>query len=233
MKLLKILTVLLLLVNLCLLPFATGRVAVDAANGESARMSAQIAPERIRLVFPSQAQHEAPASPAPAIVPSMAAIAPPSPLEPAPPHCRLVSHLSRAQTDALLQAARALEGVQASEQAAVEARSWWVNIPPLPNRQAAERKLAELKALGIKEVALMPDSDPNRNAISLGLFKNEAAAREVLDALVGRGLRNARITVREGGANLFDVRLKANPERLDQLWHALPPELGAVQPTPC
>lgn len=233
MKLLKILTVVLLLVNLCLLPFATGRVAGGAALGESARMSAQIAPERIRLLPPSQVPRETSASPAPAIVPSMAAIAPSSPAESESAQCRLVSHLSRAQTDALLQAARALEGVQASEQAALEARSWWVNIPPFPNRQAAERKLAELKALGIKEVALMPESDPNRNAISLGLFKNEAAAREVLDALVVRGLRNARITVRDGAATLFDVRLRASPELLDQLWRALPPEVGALSPTPC
>jgi hypothetical protein len=80
---------------------------------------------------------------------------------------------------------------------------WWVYIPPLPNRQAAVAKLGELRALGLtdSDFSLMEEEGPYRNAVSLGLFSTEEAARSRLQALAARGVRSATVGSRPGGKN--------------------------------
>jgi hypothetical protein len=54
-----------------------------------------------------------------------------------------------------------------------------------------------LKALGVEEFYAVPDNGPWRNAISLGLFKNEDAAKAELERLRQHGVRSATIVRRE------------------------------------
>ncbi|QGZ41129.1 sporulation related protein [Pseudoduganella flava] len=77
-----------------------------------------------------------------------------------------------------------------------EVSSYIVNIPPLASREAANRKAAELRAKGIENLYVIPDNQPLRLAISLGVFKQEAAAQAQLAALVKQGVTGARITPR-------------------------------------
>jgi hypothetical protein len=73
--------------------------------------------------------------------------------------------------------------------------SYWVFLPPAANRAAADQRLAELKASGIKDLSVI-DSGPQRNAISLGVFRGEEAARNRLASLQAQGLANARLEPR-------------------------------------
>jgi hypothetical protein len=123
-------------------------------------------------------------------------------------------------------AARILErqlAVQVSESEQTATTSWWVHMPGLQTRQLAERKQAELRALGVREMSLMPEpGDPEKLAISLGLFKTEAAAKDLLASLVTKGVRNARIVPRDGPAGRFRVELRGSASSLAALLDEAP-----------
>jgi hypothetical protein len=74
---------------------------------------------------------------------------------------------------------------------------FWVYIPPLDSRTEVERKIAELRKLGIEEYYAVESQGPMRNAISLGIFKTEEAASAYLERLREKGVRSARAGSRE------------------------------------
>jgi hypothetical protein len=77
-----------------------------------------------------------------------------------------------------------------------EVSSYVVNIPPSPNREIANRKAAELKARGVTNFYIVPDGQPMSLAISLGVFRQEAAAQTQLAAFAKEGITGVRITPR-------------------------------------
>jgi len=74
---------------------------------------------------------------------------------------------------------------------------YWVHMPPQKTKADVERKVGELKALGVNEFYVVTEAGQWRNAISLGLFKREPAASAELERLRERGVRSAIITRRE------------------------------------
>ncbi len=70
---------------------------------------------------------------------------------------------------------------------------YWVYMSPLRNRAAVNRKIAELKALGVSEYFVVQGSGIWQNAISLGVFKTRDAAQNFLHVLNGKGVRTARV----------------------------------------
>ncbi len=68
---------------------------------------------------------------------------------------------------------------------------WWVFIPPQASHDAAARKVAELRQLGIADTFLVQERGEWENAISLGIFRNEDGAKRFLDLLRGKGVRTA------------------------------------------
>ena len=78
------------------------------------------------------------------------------------------------------------------------AASWWVFMPPQPNKAEADKKAAELKRFGVPEFFIVQDAGPNRFAISLGIFSSEEAASERLEALRAKGVKSAKLGRRDG-----------------------------------
>lgn len=72
-------------------------------------------------------------------------------------------------------------------------RGYWVYFPPLRNRAAVNRKISELKALGITDYFVVQGSAHWQNAISLGIFKTKEAAQNYLHGLHGRGIHTAQV----------------------------------------
>jgi len=66
---------------------------------------------------------------------------------------------------------------------------YWVFVPPAKDHRTAEQ-VAQLKRLGVNDVSVRPERD---NAISLGVFSSEDAARRFLDQLRGKGVQDAEI----------------------------------------
>ena len=74
---------------------------------------------------------------------------------------------------------------------------WWVFIGPRGTRQDAQKKAAELKGLGVDDYFILQDEGPMRFALSLGVFKTEAAAANRLEALRAKGIKTAQLGARE------------------------------------
>ncbi len=88
-------------------------------------------------------------------------------------------------------------GARLTQRRSDETAGWWVFIAPQPNRAAAMKKAAELKALGIEDFFVLPDEGKLRWAVSLGVFSSEEAARSRLEALRVKGVRSAQSGERE------------------------------------
>lgn len=77
-----------------------------------------------------------------------------------------------------------------SEQDQQKITFYWVYIPQQASLTAARSKIEELKILGVKESFIMQEAD-YKNAISLGVFHEEAAADKFLEALKTKGVISA------------------------------------------
>lgn len=71
-----------------------------------------------------------------------------------------------------------------------EAIRYWVYIPPLLSQEAAQAKADEIRQLGIEETFIIQEPQW-RNAISLGVFRDEGLATRFLEDLRGRGVKSA------------------------------------------
>jgi hypothetical protein len=206
---------LLLLINIALWPFASGMLALGGDGAEPLRLTSQIDPERIRIL---PVEGGAP-SPVAAVAPTVGGEPPTPDAEAAPAAvCRVLAGFTREQADQFIARVReAYPTMQLAESEQPGSLSWWVHIPDLATRQLADRKQAELRALGVREMALMPDADGQKFSISLGLFKTEAAAKELMSSLNGRGVRSARIAMREGRAGRLLIELRGGDTELAAL----------------
>ena len=74
---------------------------------------------------------------------------------------------------------------------------YWVFVPPLRSQAAMERKIAELRKLGVEEYFPMLDQGRWRYAISLGVFRSEEGASRYLAQLRQMGVRSATVGERE------------------------------------
>lgn len=90
--------------------------------------------------------------------------------------------------------------------------SWLVNIPPQGGKDAAERKSAELRNLGISDFYVLQGDSPLKWAISLGVFKTESGAQARLAQLNKQGVRTARITPRGPQTTVYSYRFRDIPE---------------------
>jgi hypothetical protein len=83
----------------------------------------------------------------------------------------------------------------------------WVIFPPLPSREAAIAKLAGLSAAGIQD-AFVVKSGAWDNALSLGLYAREEAARRRVREVEDKGVLGVRIEpqAKQGSGYYFVVR---------------------------
>jgi hypothetical protein len=79
---------------------------------------------------------------------------------------------------------------------AQDVTSWLVHIPPQGSKEAADRKAAELRNLGVENFYIMQGDSPLKYAISLGVFKTESGAQALLAQLGKQGVHTARIAPR-------------------------------------
>jgi hypothetical protein len=103
-------------------------------------------------------------------------------------------------------------GAKLTQRRQEDVAGFWVYIAPLASRQAATQKAVELKRLGVEEYFVVPDDPKWRNAISLGVFKTEEAAKARLNAARAKGVKSAAIGKRDAqlSKTYFQVH-DANP----------------------
>ena len=87
-------------------------------------------------------------------------------------------------------------GDRLTERRVEEITRHWVFIAPARDRRTAEATMARLRTQNVSEMSIRPD-----NAISLGVFSTEEAARRFLSSLEAKGVRGA-----EAGAFVKELR---------------------------
>lgn len=175
----RLLVVLLILANLAF--FAHSRLE-RMNEGEPGRMSNVLQPEKIKLLLPSQV-----AALGPAKVAQLNNV------------CLEWGAFSDSERPLALTALDSLQlGKQLSQRRLDGAPSFWVFMPALPTRQAADKKVGELRALGLTDYYVLNDG-PQKNAISLGIFKTEEAANSYHQSIRSRGVNSARVGPRAQG----------------------------------
>lgn len=169
----KIVVVLLVFANLGML----GLIWLDSlGSGERVRLARQVQPEKITLLSPQQV-----AALGPSKVSTLANV------------CVEFGPLSDADKTLALGSLEPLDLTRLLTQKKVEVvTNYWVFLPPAATRAAADRRLAELRTEGIKDL-LVIDSGPQRFAISLGAFQTEAQAQARVDALLAQGVKGAKL----------------------------------------
>lgn len=171
----RLLFLLLLLANIA---FAA-LIQLGAGTGNNAQIAQQqIHPEKIRLVPPRRA-----AAPAEKVASKLAA---------GMGACvEWGAFAGNEMTRAVAALAKLELGDKLSQRSIEELPGFWVYIPPLKSRQDADKKISELKTLGVTDYFLVQDNSKWRNAISLGIFKTEEAANNRLQSLKDKGVRSA------------------------------------------
>jgi len=168
----KLLVALLILANIAL--FGFGELA-RMSESESNRLQRQLAPDKIKLLTPQQVA---------ALGPAKAAQL--------PNVCLEWGAFTEPEKTAALAALEPLQlGRQMSQRRVESTTAFWVYVPPLASKPAAEKRVAELRNLGLKEFFIVNDG-PQRNAISLGVFKTEEGANKFLDSVREKGVTTAK-----------------------------------------
>ena len=197
----KALVFLLVLGNLLFLAFA-GWYFGGPDNPDAARVGQQLAPERVHIVGYGQTP------PAKEEVEKLVAEAPPPP-EPEE-LCLVWEHLPADEADRLASTlAEKLAGIRVERRAVpVEGAGWWVMVPPLANKTEADKKVGELKELGINDLFVVRDAGSYQFAISLGVFSTEKGGQEHLGRLKAKGVKSAKLIRRPGKETQFAVEAR-------------------------
>jgi hypothetical protein len=214
---LRIAFFLLLLVNAGF--FAWSYFGTGSASSETQLIDQQVNPQAIRLLSAEQvaalaaertkqtAEHARPAPPSKTTV----------------AECLELGPFNLAD---VLRVEQALEplglGARLAQRRTDEVASYWVFMPPQGSRQAANRKSAELRKLGVEDFFILQEDHNLKFAISLGVFKTEDAAKARLGDLRAKGVRSAQVGSRETTVQKVHFIVRDVPD-------ALTPKLNDVR----
>lgn len=186
---------------------------VTSDEHEPERLQRQIGTDKLVLLTAQQAQETQAAA-------TVAADAAPATPDPAPADtpapaaalvCTEVANLREADARKFeARVARFDLGTRQtrSEVASTDFTSYIVFIPPQGSKEAAERKAAELKGLDVTNFFIMNADSPMKWAISLGVFKTEAAAQTELANLNKQGVHTAKVAGRSGAGTRITYQFR-------------------------
>ena len=182
----RTIVLLLLLANITLF----GYTRLDTVGtGEAARLAQQVNPDRIKLLTPQQV-----ATLGPAKIAALADV------------CIEWGTFGDADRARALAEIEPLGLGRLLTQKKVDTTlAYWVYLPKFANKTAADKRVAELNAAGLKDVAVV-DSGPQRFAISLGAFRAEDTANAYVQALDKEGRRERQGHVASAGARADAAR---------------------------
>lgn len=229
--------------------FYAWRLNAGPAEGhEPERLQQQIAPEKLTLILPKKPQtapaagaEPAPDTPPPSSesanvsnvsnVPNVSdapapATAPPAQKADADRPPLLCKSFGGFTPEAAKSAQLAINNSSPHTQVVLipvrDASSFWVHIPPQKNKSGAEKKVSELKELGVDDSFIISDKGPSQWAVSLGLFRSRETAENYLQKLNKQGVRSARIEER-GNSETVRVEVSAPAEALGVLAREIKP----------
>ena len=212
--------------------FAWWRYGGPSEAADPAPLTRQIDPEKLKVVAPKDL-------PPPSAPKPVAAIKPTEPPPPPPVALKCLEWGSFTLTDAS-RAEKTLEplalGTRLAQRRTEETAGWWVFIPAqkVPNqRQAALRKAAELRNLGVEDYFIVQEEGQHRWALSLGVFRTEDAARARLGVLRAQGVRTAVVGARETVVPKVWLQVKGVDPALEAKIKELTVQVESTELRPC
>lgn len=171
----RIIVLLLLFANITLFAYTK----LDSSSGEGVRLTQQVQPAKIRLLSPADV-----AGLGPSKVAALYDV------------CVEFGPLSDGERGRALVELEPLALGRVLSQKRVDADgSYWVNMSPFPSRAAADKRMGELRAQGVRDSAVV-DVGKGQSAISLGVFRNESAAAAHAEVLSKLGVELAKVEPR-------------------------------------
>ncbi len=216
MNLPRLIFFLLLLANLMFFAWSHGYFGIAEEGREPQRLTSQLAPEKLRILS---------REPAPSAS-GWATTATPADNNPAADAatttaCRLVNDLSIEEAQQLqLKATEKLPDLKTQLKPIEIPPGYWTFIPPQPTQVFVDKKMAELKKLNIPNFAdFQPilEEGPDKFAISLGMFDEEAAANAHLKNLAKYGVRSAKLQLRSRAAEKAQIEFQGPPHAIQRL----------------
>ncbi len=186
---------LLLLANVAFAAYAYWSLTQSGSDRTNS-LAQQIDPDKIRIVSAEEAARIAASRRAPA-----------------GPACVEWGAFASIEVSKAAEAVEALvPGLRTRERRTEEAARWWVVVPPLGSRAAANARVAEIRKLGVEDLYLIDDDAGGlRNGISLGLFRSEEGAKARADALEKRGVKGTKVVAREATSRVW-LQVRDPPE---------------------
>jgi hypothetical protein len=86
--------------------------------------------------------------------------------------------------------------------------SWWVYLPPQGSKASADKKLSELKRLGVGDYFTIQDEGRYHFAISLGVFSSKDGAQKRLEEVRAKGVRTALAGERQTAATKVVMQIR-------------------------
>ncbi len=199
---------LLILLNLAFLVWSAGYLGTQDSGREPERLSQQISPEKIRIVAETSAtsaKYEA------------------EPLA----GCRLVSNLGGDDAALLEKSLTSSAGVTTKVLAGTPVNTYWVLIPSLATRPIADKKLAEIRKLGVDDAKIVENETLGPVIISLGIFSTDKLAQDYLAAMNKKGVRSAQVEIRQRPSHKVALEVRGAAEQLQRLPEMLTPYPGS------
>jgi len=191
----KALLLILLLANLGFYAYSQGYFAAGLEAADEAQRSPLNA-EKIRVLTAAQV----------AALPK---------LKPLPKTAACMEWGSFSAADAA-RAGQALQGLalgdRLTERSVDEPATWWVFFPTQGSKAAGDRKLVELKRLGIEDFFMIQDEGKWRYAISLGVFSSQEGAKKHLEALRAKGVKTAQAAERQPASRKIVIQIRDGGE---------------------
>jgi len=107
----------------------------------------------------------------------------------------------------------------------------WVYLSPLPTRDAAGQRAAELREMGIRDVYVVA-SPEFRNAISLGVYSQSESVERRLEQLSAHDL-DVQVRTRYGTRERFRLVVQLDPESSGDTLEEAPEDGPSVRRKPC
>jgi hypothetical protein len=212
-----------LLLLLCVGFFAFARWGGESATGDfSLQAQAELNADKIKLL-PVAASEPAPSAP------SIAATVPPA----------VCMEWGEFFGDEAKRASAALAafklGNALTQRQTEHIAGFWVYLAPSKTLADAEKKIAQLKTLGVNDYFVVRDSGQWRYAVSLGIFHTQQAAADYQKALEAKGVQAIQIGERPGKRTYTVFTLKnldtALTEKITELSRQYPN--SELKPVPC
>jgi hypothetical protein len=202
----------LLCMNAVLFAFGRGYLGnAKPSEHEPQRIAKQLNTDKLTLLAPGAVVAAKPAEPEPEPAPAQPAQEAPVVAAPPPLACIEIGGVGEREArrlDKLLAPLDLGDKLKKDEVTVQEISSHMVMIPPLGSKEAADKKAAELKELGVSNYFIMNDSSNAKWGISLGVFKSEAAAQTLLAALTKQGVSGVKIVGRPNSTTRLAYRFR-------------------------